>query len=63
MSGNVSEYMLRRLLQDWGVTRIFGDAGDRIIGRLGALCGEAGNDRPEFVQSAKQKLEGLLPGR
>ena len=42
MSENVSEYMLRRLLQDWGVTRIFGYAGDGIIGFLGAMRGEAG---------------------
>ena len=46
MSDNVSEYILERLLTDWGVQRIFGYAGDGIIGFLGAMRGEAGVRSP-----------------
>jgi pyruvate dehydrogenase (quinone) len=60
MSENVSEYMLRRLLQDWGVTRIFGYAGDGIIGFLGAMRGEAGTDRPRFVQARHEEMAAFM---
>src|SRR5487761_1122801 len=60
MSENVSEYMLRRLLQDWGVTRIFGYAGDGIIGFLGAMRGEAGTDRPRFIQARHEEMAAFM---
>ena len=60
MSENVSEYMLRRLLQDWGVTRIFGYAGDGIIGFLGAMRSEAGTDRPRFIQARHEEMAAFM---
>ncbi|HEY5429925.1 MAG TPA: thiamine pyrophosphate-binding protein, partial [Solirubrobacteraceae bacterium] len=60
MSENVSQYILRRLLQDWGVQRIFGYAGDGIMGFLGAMRGEAGVDRPRFVQVRHEEMAAFM---
>ena len=60
MSENVSQYILRRLLKEWGVQRIFGYAGDGIIGFLGALGGEAGVDCPEFVQARHEEMAAFM---
>jgi len=60
MSDNVSQYILRRLLNDWGVDRIFGYAGDGIIGFLGALDGEPGVDCPEFVQARHEEMAAFM---
>ncbi len=60
MSDNVSQYILRRLVQDWGVKRIFGYAGDGIIGFLGALGGEAGVDCPHFVQARHEEMAAFM---
>ncbi|MGH2916495.1 MAG: thiamine pyrophosphate-binding protein, partial [Solirubrobacteraceae bacterium] len=60
MSENVSEYVLRRLLDDWGVQRIFGYAGDGIIGFLGALRGAPGEDRPHFVQARHEEMAAFM---
>ncbi len=60
MSDNVSQYILRRLLTDWGVSRIFGYAGDGIMGFLGALRGEAGTDRPHFVQVRHEEMAAFM---
>ncbi len=60
MSENVSQYMLRRLLIDWGVQRIFGYAGDGIMGFLGAMRGEAGTDRPRFVQVRHEEMAAFM---
>jgi len=60
MSDNVSQYILRRLLHEWGVKRIFGYAGDGIIGFLGALDGEPGVDCPEFVQARHEEMAAFM---
>jgi pyruvate dehydrogenase (quinone) len=60
MSDTVSQYMLRRLLREWGVKRIFGYAGDGIIGFLGALRGEPGRDVPEFVQVRHEEMSAFM---
>jgi pyruvate dehydrogenase (quinone) len=60
MSDNVSEYILRRLRNEWGVNRIFGYAGDGIIGFLGAMRGEAGTDRPHFVQARHEEMAAFM---
>jgi pyruvate dehydrogenase (quinone) len=60
MSETVSQYILRRLLHDWGVKRIFGYAGDGIMGFLGAMRGEAGEDRPHFVQVRHEEMAAFM---
>ncbi len=60
MSDNVSQYILRRLLNEWGVQRIFGYAGDGIIGFLGALGGEPGIDCPDFVQARHEEMAAFM---
>ncbi|HET9124550.1 MAG TPA: thiamine pyrophosphate-requiring protein, partial [Solirubrobacteraceae bacterium] len=60
MSDNVSQYILRRLLNEWGVQRIFGYAGDGIIGFLGALDGEPGVDCPAFVQARHEEMAAFM---
>ncbi len=60
MSDNVSQYILRRLLNDWGVSRIFGYAGDGIMGFLEAMRGEAGTDRPRFVQVRHEEMAAFM---
>ena len=60
MSDNVSQYILHRLLDDWGVKRIFGYAGDGIMGFLGAMRGEAGVDRPHFVQVRHEEMAAFM---
>ncbi len=60
MSDNVSQYILRRLHNDWGVSRIFGYAGDGIMGFLGAMRGEAGVDRPSFVQVRHEEMAAFM---
>ena len=60
MSDTVSQYTLHRLLDDWGVKRIFGYAGDGIMGFLGAMRGEAGVDRPDFVQVRHEEMAAFM---
>jgi pyruvate dehydrogenase (quinone) len=48
MSHTVSEFMLHRLHEDWGVQRIYGYPGDGISGIMGAFQELGG--KPEFVQ-------------
>ena len=60
MSDNVSQYILRRLLNDWGVQRIFGYAGDGILGFLTALDGEVGVDCPAFVQARHEEMAAFM---
>jgi pyruvate dehydrogenase (quinone) len=60
MSDTVAQYMLHRLLHEWGVGRIFGYAGDGIIGFLGALRGEPGVDVPEFVQTRHEEMAAFM---
>ncbi|MDP8922878.1 MAG: thiamine pyrophosphate-requiring protein [Chloroflexota bacterium] len=57
MPMKVSDHIVKRL-QEWGVERIFGYAGDGINGILAALD-RAGN-RPEFIQSAHEELSALM---
>jgi pyruvate dehydrogenase (quinone) len=53
MTQTTADFMLHRL-SEWGVTRLYGYAGDGINGILGAL-GRAG-DRFEFVQMVHEEL-------
>src|SRR3954447_823329 len=48
MAESVSEFMLRRLNEDWGVQRIYGYPGDGISGLMGAF--QELDGKPEFVQ-------------
>jgi pyruvate dehydrogenase (quinone) len=48
MGHTVSEFMLNRLHEDWGVERIYGYPGDGISGLMGAFQELGG--KPEFVQ-------------
>jgi pyruvate dehydrogenase (quinone) len=57
LDAKVSDYILARL-RDWGVTRVYGYAGDGINGLIGAF-GRAGN-APEFVQPAHEELCALM---
>ena len=57
MPMKVSDHIVKRL-QEWGVERIYGYAGDGINGILAALD-RAGN-RPEFIQSAHEELSSLM---
>jgi pyruvate dehydrogenase (quinone) len=60
MSQTVSQYMLRRLLRDWGVKRIYGYPGDGIIGFVAALRGQAGQEVPEFVQTRHEEMAAFM---
>jgi pyruvate dehydrogenase (quinone) len=60
MSQTVSQFILRRLLTQWGVGRIYGYAGDGIIGFLGALRGEPGREVPDFVQVRHEEMAAFM---
>jgi pyruvate dehydrogenase (quinone) len=61
MSENVSEYILKRLAGDWGVKRIYGYAGDGILGFLGAFGSlEPGSERPHFVQARHEEMAAFM---
>ncbi len=57
MAQTVSDFLVKRLTE-WGITRLYGYAGDGINGILGALD-RAGN-QPEFVQTAHEELAALM---
>ncbi len=54
MSQNVAEFILNRLHEQWGVTRIYGYPGDGINGLLGAFH-DVG-DRIEFTQTRHEEI-------
>ncbi len=57
MAQTVGDFLVKRLTE-WGITRLYGYAGDGINGILGALD-RAGN-QPEFVQTAHEELAALM---
>ncbi len=57
MSENVSEYMIRRLI-DWGIDRIFGYPGDGINAFLGAL--DERQDAVRFIQTRHEELAAFM---
>jgi pyruvate dehydrogenase (quinone) len=58
MGENVSQFILRRLNEEWDVERIYGYPGDGINGLLGAFH-EYG-DRIEFVQTRHEELAAFM---
>ena len=54
MSQNVSEYLLNRVHQEWGVSRIYGYPGDGINGLLGAFH-DVG-DKLAFTQTRHEEI-------
>ena len=58
MKTTVSDFLLRRLRDEWGVHRIFGYPGDGINGILGAL--DRSKDRFEFVQVRHEEAAAFM---
>jgi pyruvate dehydrogenase (quinone) len=58
MGENVSEFILRRLHEQWGVQRIYGYPGDGINGLLGAF--HHWGDRVEFIQTRHEELAAFM---
>jgi pyruvate dehydrogenase (quinone) len=57
MAETVSEFMLRRLHEEWGVRRIYGYPGDGISGLMGGFRELDGS--PEFVQVRHEVIAGF----
>ena len=57
MAGNVSDFVVNRLLQ-WGVTRIFGYPGDGINGVIEAL--NRANGKIEFIQARHEEMAAFM---
>jgi pyruvate dehydrogenase (quinone) len=58
MGENVSQFMLRRLHEEWDVERIYGYPGDGINGLLGAF--HEHGDEIEFVQARHEELAAFM---
>jgi pyruvate dehydrogenase (quinone) len=58
MGENVSQFMLRRLHDEWGVDRIYGYPGDGINGLIGAF--HQYGDQIEFVQVRHEELSAFM---
>jgi pyruvate dehydrogenase (quinone) len=58
MGENVSEFILRRLHEEWDVRRIYGYPGDGINGLLGAF--HEHGDAVEFVQTRHEELAAFM---
>jgi pyruvate dehydrogenase (quinone) len=58
MGENVSQFMLRRLHEEWGVDRIYGYPGDGINGLIGAF--HQYGDQVEFVQVRHEELSAFM---
>src|SRR4051812_37615925 len=58
MSENVSQYILRRMHEEWDVRRIYGYPGDGINGLLGAF--HEHGDEIEFVQVRHEELAAFM---
>src|SRR5215213_1724754 len=58
MGENVSQYILRRLVEEHGIKRIYGYPGDGINGLLGAF--HEHGDRIEFVQARHEELAAFM---
>ena len=58
MGENVSQFMLRRLHEEWGVDRIYGYPGDGINGLIGAF--HQYGDQIEFIQVRHEELSAFM---
>jgi pyruvate dehydrogenase (quinone) len=58
MGENVSEFILRRLHEEWDVNRIYGYPGDGINGLLGAF--HEHGDAIEFIQARHEELAAFM---
>src|SRR4051812_23941454 len=58
MGENASEFILRRLHEQWGVRRIYGYPGDGINGLLGAF--HTWGDRIDFIQARHEELAAFM---
>jgi pyruvate dehydrogenase (quinone) len=58
MAENVSQMLLRRLAETWGVTRIYGYPGDGINGLIGAFHDYG--ERIEFIQARHEELAAFM---
>jgi pyruvate dehydrogenase (quinone) len=58
MAENVSQYILRRLHEEWDVDRIYGYPGDGINGLLGAF--HEHGDKVRFVQTRHEELAAFM---
>jgi pyruvate dehydrogenase (quinone) len=58
MGENVSQFILRRLHEEWDVERIYGYPGDGINGLLGAF--HEHGDKIEFVQTRHEELAAFM---
>ena len=58
MGENVSQFMLRRLHEEWGVDRIYGYPGDGINGLIGAF--HQYGDQVEFIQVRHEELSAFM---
>src|SRR5919109_1574045 len=58
MGENVSQYILRRLHEEWDVERVYGYPGDGINGLLGAFHDHG--DRIRFVQTRHEELAAFM---
>jgi pyruvate dehydrogenase (quinone) len=58
MGENVSQFMLRRLHEEWGVDRIYGYPGDGINGLIGAF--HQHGDQIEFIQVRHEELSAFM---
>jgi pyruvate dehydrogenase (quinone) len=58
MGENVSQFMLRRLNEEWGVDRIYGYPGDGINGLIGAF--HQYGDQIEFIQVRHEELASFM---
>ena len=54
----VSDFILERLAEQWGVRRIYGYPGDGINGLMGAFA--RSGPRPEFVQVRHEEMAALM---
>src|SRR5437764_3945847 len=60
MSQTVGDYLLRRLAESWGVTRIFGYPGDGINGLLGSFGRAGEGEAPEFTQVRHEEMAAFM---
>jgi pyruvate dehydrogenase (quinone) len=58
MSETVSDFLLARLADEWGVQRIYGYPGDGINGIIGAFGREG--PRPDFIQTRHEEMAAFM---
>jgi pyruvate dehydrogenase (quinone) len=58
MAENVSQFMLRRLHEEWDVGRVYGYPGDGINGLMGAF--HEHGDKIEFIQTRHEELAAFM---